>query len=142
MTGEILRHSTDFHDFRILHFLSIFEFLGWDLGSGRVCNGLEMAVGFKWTDSQFISSHVGPFSTIFVIFVIFGSFSKVCRSSRKVPGPSETVLKVPRPDDMLQGGVATSPGWVPTSPNLSRVGPNLSQPLPTSRGPMVGVESL
>ena len=30
-------------------------------GSGKVCNGLEMAVSFKWTDSQVISSHIGPF---------------------------------------------------------------------------------
>ena len=37
---------------------------------------------------------------------------------------------------MLQGGVATSPGWVPTSPNLSRVGPNLSWPYGRSRVPI------
>ena len=41
------------------------------------CNGLEMAVGFKWTDSQLISSHLGPFSTIFMISMILLSFPMV-----------------------------------------------------------------
>ena len=49
----------------------------WDLGSGRVCNGLEMAVGFKWTDSQPISTNMNPFGMIFMISVILLSFSMV-----------------------------------------------------------------
>ena len=49
----------------------------WDLGSGRVCNGLEMAVGFKWTDSQLISSHLSPFPSIFMILVILLPFPMV-----------------------------------------------------------------
>ena len=40
-----------------------------DLGSGRVCNGWEMAVGFKWTDSQPISINMSPFWMIFMILV-------------------------------------------------------------------------
>ena len=42
----------------------------WELGSGKVCNRLEMAVGFKWTDSQVISSLLSPFWMIFIISVI------------------------------------------------------------------------
>ena len=44
----------------------------WNLGFGRVCNGLEMAVGFKWTDSQPISRHLGSFFDDFHDFVHFG----------------------------------------------------------------------
>ena len=63
-----------FSDFRKMLILGIFR---WDLGSGRVCNGLEMAVGFKWTDSQLISTHMGPFSMIFMISVILTSIPVV-----------------------------------------------------------------
>ena len=45
-----------FSDFLIFGEIWIFGIFRWELGSGRVCNGLEMAVGFKWTDSQPISS--------------------------------------------------------------------------------------
>ena len=48
----------------------IFEIFRWDLVSGRVCNGLELAVGFKWTDSQ-------PISTIFEGFHDFSDFAIV-----------------------------------------------------------------
>ena len=75
----------------------MFVIFRWNLGSGRVCNGLEMAVGFKWTDSQPISTHLRPFSTIFMISVILVSIPMVGRCFRKVPGPSETALKVPGP---------------------------------------------
>ena len=54
-----------------------FWILRWDLGFGRVCNRWGMAVGFKWTDSQPISSHLGPFSTIFMISVILASIPVV-----------------------------------------------------------------
>ena len=56
----------------------------WDLGSRRVCNQLGMAVGFKWMDSQLISSHIASFSMIFKISVILLLFPIV---SRKVPAP-------------------------------------------------------
>ena len=55
--------------------MSMFVIFRWDLGSGGVCNRLEMAVGFKWTDSQPIMSHVSPFQSIFMISVILVSFS-------------------------------------------------------------------
>ena len=58
----------------------IFGIFRWDLESGRVCNGLEMAVGFKWTDSQPISSHVGSFLIYFFDLCDFrvpGSFDLV-----------------------------------------------------------------
>ena len=58
-----------FPDFGIFRKMLIFGFFRWDLGSGRVCNGLEMVVGFKCTDYQLISSHMGSFSTIFLISV-------------------------------------------------------------------------
>ena len=64
----------DFPDFRKMLILGIFL---WDLGSGRVCNGLEMAVGFKWTDSQLISRHLGPFSRISRISMILLLFLAV-----------------------------------------------------------------
>ena len=47
------------HPTTTLHMVKIFG--DWDLGSGRVSNRLEMAVSFKWTDSQPISIHMGPF---------------------------------------------------------------------------------
>ena len=62
-----------FPDFWIFLKMSIFGIFRWDLGSGRVCNGLEMAVGFKWMDSQPISSYLSPFPTIFMISVILAS---------------------------------------------------------------------
>ena len=55
----------------------IFVIFQWDLGSGKVCNRLEMAVGFKWADSQLISNHMGPFDTIFMILMILLSFRVV-----------------------------------------------------------------
>ena len=64
----------DFSDFRKLPILGIFRR---NLGSGMVCNRLEMAVGFKWTDSQPISTNMSPFSTILMISVILLSFSMV-----------------------------------------------------------------
>ena len=36
-----------FLDFLIFRKMSIFGIFRWDLGSGGVCNRLEMAVGFK-----------------------------------------------------------------------------------------------
>ena len=66
-----------FLDFRIFRKMWILGIFRWDLGSGGVCNRWEMAVGFKWTDSQLISSHMGPFSTIFMISVILLSFPVV-----------------------------------------------------------------
>ena len=36
-------------------------------GVKKVCNGLEMAVGFKWTDSQPISSILSSFPSMFMI---------------------------------------------------------------------------
>ena len=68
-----------FPEFLICFFLnmSIFRISLWDLGSGRACNGLEMAVGFKWTDSQLISTHMGPFSTFSSISIILLSFPMV-----------------------------------------------------------------
>ena len=49
----------------------MFGIVPWDFGSGRVCNRWETAVGFKWRDSQLISSHVDPFS---IFFFDFGDF--------------------------------------------------------------------
>ena len=66
MEAKIL-DSPDCSDFRKLSILGIFR---WDLGSGRVCNRLEMAVGFKWTDSQLTPSHMAPFSKIFKISIM------------------------------------------------------------------------
>ena len=66
-----------FSDFWIFRKMLILEIFGLDLGSGRVCNRLEMAVGFKWTDSQPISSLLSPFSTSFMILVILESFPVV-----------------------------------------------------------------
>ena len=45
----------------------------WDLGSGRVCNALEMAVGFKWTDCP----HFEHYESILDNFVDFGHFGVV-----------------------------------------------------------------
>ena len=53
-----------FSGFRIFVVLSTFEFLGWDLGSGRVSNRKTSALRFIWTDSQPGKSHMGPFSNI------------------------------------------------------------------------------
>ena len=64
----------DFLIFRKLLILAIFR---WELGSGRVCNREKMAVGFKWTDSQPISSHLNPFPTIFMISIILVSIPVV-----------------------------------------------------------------
>ena len=47
----------------------------WDLGSGRVCNRLEMAVGFKCEDSQLISSHMGHYGSILYDFHYFRNFA-------------------------------------------------------------------
>ena len=66
-----------FSDFLIFRKMLILGIFRWDLGSGRVCNGLEMAVGFKWTDSQLISMNMSPFSTIFIISMILRSFPVV-----------------------------------------------------------------
>ena len=46
----------------------------WDLGSGRVCNRWEMAVGFKWTDYQPISTNM---KSIFDDFCDFDDFAIV-----------------------------------------------------------------
>ena len=73
----IAADPSGFPDFGIFRKMSIFRIFRWDLGSGRACNGLEMAVGFKWTDSQPISSLLSSFSTIFMILVILGSFPVV-----------------------------------------------------------------
>ena len=53
------------------------EIVQWDLGSVGVSNGWEMAVGFKWTDSQPISNLMGAFSMIFMISIILLSFPMV-----------------------------------------------------------------
>ena len=45
-----------------------------DLGSGRVCNRWEMAVGFKWMDSQLISRHLSPLPLILMNSVGWVSF--------------------------------------------------------------------
>ena len=66
-----------FPDFGIFRKMLIFWIFRWDFGSGRVCNGLEMAVGFKWTDSHPISIHLSPLSTIFMILVISESIPVV-----------------------------------------------------------------
>ena len=63
-----------FPDFRKMQIWGIFT---WDLEPGKVCNGLEMAVGFKWTDSQLISSHLTPFPTIVMILFILLSIPMV-----------------------------------------------------------------
>ena len=42
-----------------------------DLGSGRDCNGWEMAVGFKCKDSSLISNHMSQFLTILLILVCY-----------------------------------------------------------------------
>ena len=63
-----------FLDFSKNAFLGIFQ---WDLGSEKVCNGLGMAVGFKWTDSQLILSHLGAFPSISMISMILASFPVV-----------------------------------------------------------------
>ena len=65
------RRIPGFSDFWIFRKMWILGFFRWDLGSGRVCNRLEMAVGFKWTDSQLISSLLSPFSIIFMIIIIY-----------------------------------------------------------------------
>ena len=83
-----------FSDFVIFRKMSILGIFQWDLGSGMVCNRLEMVVGFKYTDSQVISSHMGPFCTIFIFFDILVSFSVVWRCFREVPGPVKTALTV------------------------------------------------
>ena len=67
----------DFRIFSIFRKMLIFEIFRWDLGSGRVCNRWEMAGGFKWTDSQLISSHMSPFPSISMISVILASFPVV-----------------------------------------------------------------
>ena len=69
-----------------------------------------MAVGFKWTDSHPISSNLSPFSTIFMILVILESFPVVCRCSRKVPGPSESALKVPEACETVRWWFDAAPG--------------------------------
>ena len=68
------------------------EFFRWDLGSGRVCNRLEMAVGFKWTDSQLISSLLTPF---FRLFSWFRWFCYCFRWSDVVSWGSQDLLRVP-----------------------------------------------
>ena len=49
-----------------------FSIFGWDLVSESVWNRWEMAVGFKWMDSRFISSHIDLFSTVLYDFYNFG----------------------------------------------------------------------
>ena len=66
-----------FWDFPIFRKMSICEIFRWDLGFGKVCNRWEMAVGFKWADSQPISTHLNTFSTIFMILVILESIPMV-----------------------------------------------------------------
>ena len=83
-------------DFRIFGFFDFsenvnFEIFQWDFGSGRVCNGWEMAVGFKWTDSQPISMYVGPFLTC----SLFGRFLIRFRGSRAPSGRSQDPVKCP-----------------------------------------------
>ena len=79
-----------FSDFRGFRKMSILGFVRWDLGSGRVCNRLKMAVGFKWTNSQLISSHMGPFSTIFKISIILVLIRVVWCTSR-AENPSKSI---------------------------------------------------
>ena len=70
----------EFPDFRMFVFFEKCRFgriSQWDLGSGRVCNRLEMAVGFKWTDSQPILSYLSSFSMIFMISVVLLPFHAV-----------------------------------------------------------------
>ena len=49
---------SDFPDFRKMLIWGISHGI---LGSGKVCNRLEMAVGFKSTNSQLTSNHIGLF---------------------------------------------------------------------------------
>ena len=77
----------DFPGFRKMSILGIFP---WDLGSGKVCNRLEMAVGFKWMDSQPISSPLGPFSKILQDFNDFAIVSN--RLTLFPEGPRTLVL--------------------------------------------------
>ena len=104
--------------FLIFRKMCIFGIFRWDLGSGRVCNRLEMAVGFKWTDSQLISSHIGACSMIFMISMILLSFPIVGRCFRKVPGPSESALSVPGPYE-------NKFRWSDAAPGMSRDPPRV-----------------
>ena len=102
-----------FPDFRIFRFFGKCRFCEFSVGiwgSGRVCNGLEMAVGFKWTDSQPISSLLSPFPSMFMILVILESFPVVGCCFRKVPGPSGSALKVPEPCENVLWWSDADPG--------------------------------
>ena len=70
LTGHTSVMDAKNNDFPHFREMSIWVIFQWDLGSGRVCNGLEMAVGFKWTDSQPISNDMSPFCMIFMILLI------------------------------------------------------------------------
>ena len=72
LTGHTSVMEANKSDFRIFGFAENADFgiFRWDLGYGKVGNRLEMAVDFKWTDSQLISNHMGSFSTIFKISII------------------------------------------------------------------------
>ena len=71
------RRNPGFSDFLIFRKMWISGIFRWDLESGRVCKGLEMAVGFKWTASQLISSLLSLVPSIFMISVILLSFPGV-----------------------------------------------------------------
>ena len=88
----------------------------WNLGSGGVCNRWEMAVGFKWADSQLISSHMDPFSKISMILMILLSFSMVWRCFREVPEPPEGVLRLSGRALRLPRRVLRLPGVVQRLP--------------------------
>ena len=90
----------------------------WDLGSGKVRNRLEMDVGFKWTDSQLISSHMSSFSYIFMISIVMLPFPLVWHCFRKVPGPSESALRAPGPSETISWWSDVASGRSQDSPRV------------------------
>ena len=61
---DILRHSDEFPVFGFSILCVVFEFLDWDVVSGRVSNRETLALRFIWTDSQPGKWHMSPFSNI------------------------------------------------------------------------------
>ena len=88
--------------------MSILQFFQWDLGSGRVCNRQEIAVGFKLTDSQLISNLMGPFSTMFKISMILLLFPIVPGRSQdprirvKAHQPGKSLVFGQRPSSLVK----------------------------------------
>ena len=85
-----------------------------------------MAVGFKWTDSQPISIILNLFCMILMILVILVSFPVLWLCFRKVPGPSESALRVPGPCLKVPGSSEKVFWWSDVASGRSQDPPRLS----------------